>query len=535
MITVELKNGQVVKGLNKSERELLKESVTFNNPSYAKAKRYARNPRYISIPTHLNYYREYSEPTKSGERAKVLEVPIGVNVKEVLRTKKIKYIDKRVTHEVVYPKFALTLRKDQERAERSYLDQVKGLNVNSKCIVQLPTGKGKSILALHIASVLQQRTLVLVHKKDLVSGWKKDIELCFKNKADVGLIQGKSRNIGKHITIATVQTLSRMDKDEFNTFIDQFGFVVQDEFHHLGINMFNIISAFNSKYKIGLSATPKREDGYDFTFKLFLGGIGFKYEYDPKDKDICKVKVITKTARAKYKPFIHSSGVFNYYDYSEDQLPRNLVFVEDLPYKERPRVPFLEIDNNLVSNRKTKIMVCKDILKEYRQGRSCLALFTQKDHIRQYYNYLCMYMPKDKIMCYYGDSKEDSSVLMERAESKEVLVTLGTYAKTTEGTNVKSWEVLFLVSSLNNEKNVEQATGRIRRSKEGKIDPVLVYDYRYEGSYSVSNHGYTRDRVYKMLKYDYNSRTEKTDYKETRNRSFSKGYGHRLFDYNSKI
>ena len=36
----------------------------------------------------------------------------------------------------------------------------------------------------------------------------------------------------------------------------------------------------------------------------------------------------------------------------------------------------------------------------------------------------------------------------------EVLVTLGTLAKATEGTNVKAWEVLFLVSSINNEKNV---------------------------------------------------------------------------------
>jgi hypothetical protein len=90
---------------------------------------------------------------------------------------------------------------------------------------------------------------------------------------------------------------------------------------------------------------------------------------------------------------------------------------------------------------------------------------------------------------------------MKKAENKEVLVTLATYAKATEGTNVKSWEVEFLVSSLNNEKNVEQATGRIRRRKEGKLNPVLVYDVRYNKCYSLRSHYSTRQKTYTRLKY----------------------------------
>ena len=85
------------------------------------------------------------------------------------------------------------------------------------------------------------------------------------------------------------------------------------------------------------------------------------------------------------------------------------------------------------------------------------------------------------------------------------MVTLATYAKATEGTNVKSWEVGFLVSSLNNEKNVEQAVGRIRRSKEGKISKAILYDYRNTNSYSISNHGYTRDKVYSDLQFEIES------------------------------
>jgi superfamily II DNA or RNA helicase len=100
---------------------------------------------------------------------------------------------------------------------------------------------------------------------------------------------------------------------------------------------------------------------------------------------------------------------------------------------------------------------------------------------------------------YYGDAKESKEEMKKKAESKEVLVTLATYSIATEGTNVKQWEVCFLVSSINNEKNTEQAVGRIRRSKEGKISTAICYDYMHPEAYTVSGHIYTRKRRYKKL------------------------------------
>ena len=52
---------------------------------------------------------------------------------------------------------------------------------------------------------------------------------------------------------------------------------------------------------------------------------------------------------------------------------------------------------------------------------------------------------------------------------------------------------------LNNEKNTEQAVGRIRRVKEGKINPAILYDYRVPYVYSLANHGNTRDKRYRHL------------------------------------
>ena len=492
-------NKQEIHGLTQEQKDRIKEALTFNNPAYANAKRYGRS-KYISIPPYLTYYSEFSVRCEDGERKKVLSVPIGVNVHKILDVPFVPNEDKRNDVRVKFPKFLLELRNDQIRAEKAYMQEVT-YSVYPKNIVQLPTGKGKSILALHIAQKLGQRTLILVHKDDLVVGWKKDIELCFGSKIDVGLIKAKSRKVGNHITIATVQTLSRMSEDELKKYTSEFGLVVQDECHHVGLNIFNVIDKFNSKYKLGLSATPKRSDGLNFVFDLFFGGLCYKHVVTEDDEDICGCEVRVLDSNFKFKPFLYDKQVFNYYDFDQKDIPDNVQFLEELPHEERPSIPYLVIDDEAVKSSKTKILVCKKIIEHYKQGHSVIALFTQKEHINLYYRHLCRYIPKDQIMLYYGDSKEKSEDMMRKAEDKEILVTLATYAKATEGTNVKSWEVEFLVSSSNNQKNVEQATGRIRRRKEGKLNPVKVYDIRYSKCYSLASHFNTRQTVYRRLKY----------------------------------
>lgn len=512
-------NRQDIYELTGEQREKIKDSLTFENPAYKQAKKYGRS-KYISIPPYLTYYNEFSVRSEDGERKKMLSVPLGTDVKRILDVPFVPFEDKRNEVQVKFPKFLLELRNDQIRAEKEYMKEVT-YAVQPKNIIQLPTGKGKSILALHIAQKLKQKTLVLVHKDDLVVGWTKDIKLCFGNDIDIGLIKAKSRKVGKQITIATVQTLSRMSEDELNKYTSEFGLVVQDEVHHTGLNIFNIIDKFNSKYRLGLSATPKRSDGLNFVFDLFFGGLCYKHIVTEDDEDICGCEVRVLDSNFKYKPFIYDKQVFNYYDFDPKDLPDIIQFLEDMEYKDRPNVPYLTIDNEAVRSPKTKIMVCKKIIEHYKQGHSIIALFTQKEHIDLYYRHLCRYVPKEQIILYYGDSKEKSEDMMKKAEDREVLITLATYAKATEGTNVKSWEVEFLVSSINNEKNVEQATGRVRRRKEGKLNPVLVYDVRYSSSYSLKSHFNTRVKVYRKLKYkvvDSNNKVMK------RADMFSRGY-----------
>lgn len=494
VVQIELGSSQFITDITKEQVEVLKQELTFDNPAYKNALKYSRY-KYTSIPKTLTYYHE-SSYEQGGEIVPCIVVPIGVNVPEILGVD-TRYSDERFEIPVQFPEFKLELRDTQKEAMKAYFNAHS--TVKESSIVQLPTGKGKTVLALKIASVLNQKTLILVHKNDLVLGWQKDIEKAFDGKVKSGLIKAKSRKIGKEITIATVQTINRMSEQEKNSLYTSFGFVIVDECHHIGASTFNIIDEFDSRYKLGLSATPKRSDGLNQLFDLYLGGLCYKYDSASDDKDISSVKVIKRVSRANFLPFIYEGRIFNLSDFRKEELPSKLIMLEDIEYKKRPKIPHMLVDNFVVSNPKHLIMVCHDILENYKKGFSCVAFFTQKEHIVQYYNYLTNFIDKKNIVLYYGDSKESDEKLLEKAESKEALITLTTYSKATEGTNVKSWEVGFFVSPIKNDKNVEQAVGRIRRTKEGKLNPVLLYDYRFPSSYSLRNYGGERDKVYRNL------------------------------------
>ena len=492
-VGLELSSSAYISGLTSEELEKVKKDLTFNNPAYATTQRYSKYA-YTTVPPFLTYYKEHKG---------YIEVPIGYDLS---RFHVGSFVDNRVYEQIETAPFVLELRGTQKDAAGMYFK-----NYNSDVLkgsVQMPTGKGKSILGLYIASVLSCKTLIVVHKDDLITGWQKDIALAFDNKVNPGLIKAKSRRVGHFLTLATVQTLNRLSHEELDELYSQFGFVIQDEMHHCPASSFEVVSRFRARYKLGLTATPERSDGLAHVMNLYFGDFCFKYEHDDDDKDILPAKVIVRNNPLYFNPSCkaHRRGEKTFYQIHDLACPEDKKLADDLkrlseiPYESRPKVSFQVIDDFVV--RGIKEFVCKDILKEFMDGHSCIVFFTQKEHCRLYYDFLSNVISSDYLGLYYGDNSNNDEVL-EKAEKNRQFITLTTYAKATEGTNVKQWEVEFLVSSINNEKNTEQAVGRIRRTKEGKLNPVLIYDYRTPKVYSVSSHGKTRDARYRQLRFTY--------------------------------
>lgn len=480
------------KGLSSVELIDLKEHLTFKNPAYAKVKQYSKWS-YTKVPEYITYY------DISGDN---VIVPRGYSIK----TNNVINNTKRV--QVPYPQFCLQLRDTQKQAAEAYIKNNQTLDLNG--IIQLPTGKGKSILGLYLAFALQQRTLIIVHKEDLVTGWKKDVNLCFGGKVECGIIKAKKREVGKQITIATVQTLSRMSAEELNNLTDKFGMVILDEMHHCPSSSYSVIQNFPARYLLGLTATPERSDGLEFVMNLYFGGFAFKYnsELDIEEKDILPVKVIKRECLIECTPVCVQIStqrgkkyeVIYFHTQGGKTLSDKEIKLTDIPYNERPKISYLSIDDFVVRDERVIEQVCEDICFEYNNKRSIVVFLTQKEHINIYFDRLVQLLGIDNVTKYYGDNKTND-LSLQIAEEKKPHVTLATYAKCSEGTNVKQWEVGFLVSSINNGKNVEQVAGRIRRTKQNKINPVLLYDYSFPNVYSLKNHYATRKERYNKLNF----------------------------------
>ena len=483
------------------EIDLIKKKLTFDNPAYRNAMRYSRYNR-VSIPPSLMYY---SQSKYEGEPC--IKVPIGFDLASVVEDySRLNFIDKRVYSTIDHAPFVLTLRDDQREAAESYFIGKDDTPLSS--MIQLPTGKGKSILGLYIASHLSCKTLIVVHKDDLVDGWKKDIAFAFDNKVHAGLIKAKSREVGHFLTIATVQTLNKLSAEELEKLYSTFGLVIQDEMHHCPASSYSVVANFRPKYRLGLTATPERSDGLDHIMNLYYGRMCYRYvnKDDEEDEDILPVKVIKQKSTVFFNPLFMNVGTDDHPKYAlvdlyapaDTSMKHNYIRLSDIPYAHRPTLNYQTIDNFVVNDESYKEMVCHDIINEYAKGHSCIVFFTQKEYCRTYYDYLKLYVDENDLGLYYGDNSDNKAVL-EKADKQRKFITLTTYAKATEGTNVKTWEVEFLVSSINNEKNTEQAVGRIRRAKDGKINPAILYDYRVPYVYSLANHGNTRDKRYKHL------------------------------------
>ena len=93
--------------------------------------------------------------------------------------------------------------------------------------------------------------------------------------AKIGKIQQDTIDIeGKDIVLAMVQSLSMKEYPE-DTF-ESFGLVIFDECHHLGAEVFSkCMAKVQSKYMLGLSATPNRKDGLRKVFEWYIGDIAY--------------------------------------------------------------------------------------------------------------------------------------------------------------------------------------------------------------------------------------------------------------------
>jgi len=144
--------------------------------------------------------------------------------------------------------------------------------------VVLPTGSGKTFLAVQAIADAGVSTLVVVPTIDLMNQWHATLTNAFGEQLPdgVGVLGGGSHEI-TDITVTTYDSAYRY----INEYGDQFGLLVVDEVHHLPAPTYQQIPEMTiAPYRLGLTATYERADGAHEELEDLLGTVVYREEVD---------------------------------------------------------------------------------------------------------------------------------------------------------------------------------------------------------------------------------------------------------------
>jgi superfamily II DNA or RNA helicase len=121
-------------------------------------------------------------------------------------------------------------------------------------VLELPTGSGKTVIAIEAIEELATPTLVVVPTVDLLVQWREELETEFD--VSIGQLGGGEQRL-EALTVSTYDS-AYLRADDVG---DRFGLVVFDEVHHLGGEGYREIARLlAAPARMGLTATFERPD-----------------------------------------------------------------------------------------------------------------------------------------------------------------------------------------------------------------------------------------------------------------------------------
>lgn len=405
--------------------ELLTSVLTIDNPDYKKAVRFGYSA--ANIPKTIKLYKRIYQ---NG----LLMVPRGM-AKTILRFGRthnieLEVIDKRVLLPEVSFESHIDLRGYQEQALIEVLKNTQGFLV-------APCGAGKTIIMIEAMTRLKQPTLFVVHQKELMDQIiSTAVNLTDVSKEEIGIIGAGKRTVGERMTVATVQSLNKVD---LNQYADRFGAVFIDEAHHLAAKSFyEVISKFKGCYRFAVSATPERSDGLTQMVFAVTGGILYEIKQGSLPTIIPSLKVVKTSFSSKL-------------------------------------TEHKDIVKKLITNKERNQLIVEQI-KQEANGNYCLVLSDRVEHLNILKKMLVDALPGSRVEILTGSlPKTKRKELMEDARNKNIDILLATQLAR-EGLDIPHLNRLFLTYPKKSQASVQQEVGRIMRPSEGK-ENAIVFDF----------------------------------------------------------
>ncbi len=310
-------------------------------------------------------------------------------------------------------------------------------------VVVAPPGSGKTIIGLKIIADKKQPALIITHRKQIADQWIERIETFLGiPKNEIGKIgQGKTK-IGKQITIAMIQSLSKeLEKPDGKKLLNAFGTIILDECHHIPAETFrNTISKLQTFYLYGLTATPFRKYNDSKLIFIHLGEV------------ISEIKSNEISTSKKPKIIIRNTEL-------------------DVPFNSKTD-KFETLSKILVHDSTRNKAILEDVVNELKSDKKGIIITERKEHIDSIYQYLKQSYEVITLSGEDSESSKNAKWKLLKEGNYQILITTGQFFG--EGTDLQNANCLFLVYPFSFEGKLIQYIGRVQRSE---ITPT-IYDYR---------------------------------------------------------
>ncbi|WP_193308763.1 DEAD/DEAH box helicase family protein [Halorubrum halophilum] len=189
---------------------------------------------------------------------------------------------------------------DLREYQREALDAWR--DADDRGVLELPTGAGKTVIAIRAMVELGVPTLVVVPTVDLLDQWQRELDAEFD--VPVGRFGGGEQR-QEAITVSTYDSAYLKAEDVG----DAFEFVVFDEVHHLGGEGYrDVARLLAAPARLGLTATFERPDGAHETVAELIGDRVYALDVDDlagdhlAPYDIRRIEVeLTPDERERYE------------------------------------------------------------------------------------------------------------------------------------------------------------------------------------------------------------------------------------------
>lgn len=380
-------------------------------------------------------------------------------------------LDNVIPSPVYDVEFDFELREYQKEAVEKWMRSKRG-------VIVLPTGAGKTIIALEIIRRLSVSTLVVVPTLALLEQWKERLSV-FGN---VGEFSGRKKELNP-ITVTTY------DSAYINAEIlgDKFLLIVFDECHHLPSEAYrNIAQMSVAPYRLGLTAFPERADELHGLLPNLIGGI--VYQKTPEELvgkylapyEIVGIRIpLTKEEKEKYKRYYE---IFKSYIEKRGITFRNLEDFQRIVMRSGSdeeafkALRALEQARKIAFSSKRKLEKLREILERHKGEK--IIIFTR--HNELVYEISRRFLIP--AITHKTDKKERSEILKKFREGRYKAIASSQVLD--EGIDVPDASVGVIISGTGSSRELVQRLGRILRPAPGK-EKAILYEFISVGTSEV--------------------------------------------------